>query len=252
MVASSTKKDRILTIIGIVLCVILIPILVVNVILIIKSYTDTESVPSIGGVTPLVILTDSMTPIINSGDLVFCRDIEPEQVRVNDIIAFFDPESTHNAVVVHRVKEIIYQDGQLFFKTKGDANIIADRLDVPAENLVGIYESRIGWLGNVVIFMQTTWGIILCIGVPLLLLIGFDVLRNRKLSKESQSETERLKAELEALKSGSKDEDQDQTQEEAPAQEEAAGQEEVVSQDIASDDMEGGFDGDGDAGDGDG
>lgn len=61
-------RQKIFNIAGIVLCVILIPILILNLTLIIKSYTNKDKVPSIGGYMPLIVLTDSMYPEIKSGD----------------------------------------------------------------------------------------------------------------------------------------------------------------------------------------
>lgn len=45
---------RILTVIGAVLCVILIPILIINCTLIVKSYTNKDQVPSVGGIFPMI------------------------------------------------------------------------------------------------------------------------------------------------------------------------------------------------------
>ena len=73
-------KQKLLTILGTVLCVILLPILIINLTLIVKSYTNTEEVPSIGGHFPMIVLTDSMYPVIHSGDLIICRTQEPEEV----------------------------------------------------------------------------------------------------------------------------------------------------------------------------
>lgn len=43
---------RILTVVGAILCVILIPILIINCTLILKSYTNKDQVPSVGGHFP--------------------------------------------------------------------------------------------------------------------------------------------------------------------------------------------------------
>ena len=58
---------------GIVLSGILIFILSMNCILIFKSLTNMEKVPGIGGIIPMIVLTDSMYPQIQSGDLIVCR-----------------------------------------------------------------------------------------------------------------------------------------------------------------------------------
>ena len=70
------KKQKILNIVGIVICVMLIPILIFNSILIIKSVVNEDKVPGVLGYTPLIVLTDSMYPDIKSGDIIICKDID--------------------------------------------------------------------------------------------------------------------------------------------------------------------------------
>lgn len=198
--SSGKVRHRIFTILGAVLCVILVPILILNVTLIIKSYVDKDSVPSFGGYLPLIVLTDSMYPEIKSGDLIICHTADAEDIEVDDVISFFDPEGNGTSVVTHRVKEILHEDGTLSFRTKGDNNNTEDKMAVPAENLVGVYKNRIPGAGNVAMFMQTTPGLIVCVVVPLILLIAYDVIRRRIYEKGKKQDTDALLAELEALK----------------------------------------------------
>ena len=193
-------KQRIMTIVGTILCVILLPILIINVTLIVKSYVNADEVPTLGGYCPMIVLTDSMFPEIEKGDLIICREIDADKVKVGDIISFFDPASSKSSVVTHRVLEVINEGGKLSFKTKGDYNNTEDRLPVPAENLVGIYKSRIADAGNVAMFMQSTPGLILCVICPAALLVGYDVLRRKKYEKAQKQDTDALLAELEALR----------------------------------------------------
>ena len=193
-------KQKLLTIIGTILCIILLPILIINVTLIAKSYINTEEVPSLGGVFPMIVLTDSMYPEISAGDLIICNTAEPEEIQVNDVISFFDPMGSGTSVVTHRVLEIVQEDGQLSYRTKGDNNNAEDQVLVPQDNVVGIYRSRIPGLGNVAMFMQTTPGLILCVVCPVLLMVGFDMLRRKKYEKAKQQDTDALLAELEALR----------------------------------------------------
>ena len=197
---TSDPKQKILTIIGTVLCIILLPILIINLTLIAKSYINEDEIPSLGGVFPLIVLTDSMLPEISSGDLIICNTLEPEEVRVDDVISFFDPMGSGTSVVTHRVLEIVEKDGELSFRTKGDNNNAEDQVLVPQKNLVGIYRSRIPALGNVAMFMQTMPGLILCVVCPVLLMVGYDMLRRNKYEKAKQQDTDALLAELEALR----------------------------------------------------
>lgn len=123
----SENKKKALTLLGAALCVILIPILVINLTLIIKSYTNTEEVPTLGGYCPLIVLTGSMEPEISSGDMIICHTIEPSEVKTGDVISFFDPEGNGLSVVTHRVVEIVQENGSLSFRTKGDANNVEDK-----------------------------------------------------------------------------------------------------------------------------
>lgn len=197
----AAKRDKVFTIIGIVLCVILIPMLIINVTMIIKSYTNKDEVPGFFGMTPLIVLTDSMANTIYSGDLIICFDIDPEDVVEEDIISFFDPASNSGAVVTHRVVDIIEnEDGTRSFITKGDNNNTEDKKPVPEENLVGKYKTRIAGMGNVAMFMQSTAGLILCVFVPLILLVGYDIIRRRFHEQNKQQNIDELMAELEALR----------------------------------------------------
>ena len=190
-----------LTVIGTILCIILIPILLINVTLIAKSYINREEVPDVGGMLPLIVLTDSMYPVIESGDLIICHTEEPENIQSGDVIAFFDPAGNGTTIVTHRVLEVTEQAGQIAWRTKGDNNNTEDRLLVPADKLVAVYEgTRIPGAGNVALFMQTTPGLIICVVCPILLLVGYDMIRRRLYEKSSKKDTDALLQELEELR----------------------------------------------------
>lgn len=195
-----STTHKVLTVVGIILCVILVPILIINLTLITKSFTNKNEVPDFGGKLPLIVLTDSMLPEISSGDLIICSTVKAEDVKVEDVISFFDPAGNGTSIVTHRVIEIIEEDGKLLFRTKGDNNNTEDKDLVPADKLVGIYEFRIAGAGNVAMFMQSTAGLIICVVLPIVLLVGYDVIRRRIYEKNKQSDTDALMRELEALR----------------------------------------------------
>ncbi len=198
--APTSAGHKIGSVIGTILCVLLVPVLIVNITLIIRSFTSPDEVPSIGNYLPLIVLTDSMYPKIESGDLIICRVAEPEDVAVGDVIAFFDPAGNGSSIVTHRVTEVTEENGSIAWKTQGDANNTADSMPVPAENLVGVYRSRIPGAGSVAMFMQTTKGLILCVVCPLVLLVGYDIVRRRLYEKSHKQDTDALLAELEELR----------------------------------------------------
>ena len=255
-----SKGSKVTFIIGIVLCVILVPILIINCTLIINGFV-TDRPPSIFGYTPLVVLTDSMDPLIAEGDVIFAKDINPDDIKVGDVISFFDPASPDDAVLTHRVIAIeTDEEGNRSAITAGDNNakndynrdkalakdteegskeklnlekarIVEDEKkpgyeyvvygggkdaegnDIPflhkdskpvaltEEEIIGIYSySSVPAVGKVVMFMQGTWGWIICIAVPLLAFLAYELITRKKKDKSKEKDMDALLAELEALK----------------------------------------------------
>ena len=64
---------RILTVIGIVICGFILPILVLNLILLAKSIFAPGEVPRFLGLSPMIVVTNSMDPTISAGDMVIVR-----------------------------------------------------------------------------------------------------------------------------------------------------------------------------------
>ena len=194
-------KQKIFTIVGIALCVILIPILIINCTLLIKSLVNKDKVPDIGGKTPLIVLTESMEPAIKAGDLIICEDVEAGDIKVGDVISFFDPAASGTAVVTHRVNSIETKNGKLYFRTQGDHNNVEDRISVCEDDLVGKWTgTRLWGIGRIAMFMQSAVGLIICIGLPLVVLVAYELLRYKKANQKKQNDVNVLMAELEALK----------------------------------------------------
>ena len=188
----------IMVVVGIVLCVILTPILIINVTLIVKGIINEERVPSFAGYSPLIVLSDSMEPTIYSGDLIIVKTIDPREVEVGDVISFKEDE----AVITHRIVAIeTTPSGQLQFTTKGDVNSTEDIKKVSQEDLVGEYIARIPGVGTVAMFLQTPTGLIIFVAVPLALFIIYDILSRRNRSKKEKQLTDELMQEIERLKS---------------------------------------------------
>ena len=195
------SPNKLLTVIGLVLCVIFGFMLICNIVIIVKGTLAPERPPSVLGTTPMVVLSGSMSgdapDHIEVGDLIFVGKAEPEELKVGDIITFMQGST----VVTHRIIEISTDEGgKLQFLTKGDANNTADTNPVSQDDLVGIYRARIPKVGDLAMFMQTPLGMILFIGVPLLAFLAYDIIRRQKHAAKDQKRTEELEAELARLR----------------------------------------------------
>lgn len=188
-------------IVGIVLCVVLIPILLFNCILIVKGMVHPDEVPSIGNYTPLIVLTESMDPQIKAGDLILCKKTDkPQELKEGDIISFFDPESKMgDSVVTHQIIAIVHDDktGEMMFRTKGINNDVEDLASVPLQNVIGVYTgTRFPVVGSVVMFAQSPVGLIVCIGVPVAAFVLYGVLKRRQTESLKDQEIQQLRAQL--------------------------------------------------------
>lgn len=197
----SNTSQKVLTVVGAVLCVIFGFMLICNIVIVIKGNVSPDRPPSVLGVTPMVVLSGSMSgdapDHIEAGDLIFAKPVQPEALKIGDIITYMEGKTA----VTHRIIGInVGEDGKLLFDTKGDANNTADTDPVHQDNLVGIYTGRIPMVGDLAIFMQTPLGMIIFIGVPLVAFVGYDMIRRQKHAAKDQAKTAELEAELERLR----------------------------------------------------
>lgn len=204
------KKPTLSGIVGVVLCIIFIPIIIMNLTLIINSYITPDELPGVFGIKPAIVLSGSMEPTIRTGDLIFIHNTDTQGLKEGDVICYL----TSGSAVTHRIAGITRgDDGRPRYVTRGDANNAEDRLPVTPEQVQGIWKGgRIGGLGNFILFMQTTTGMIIFIVCPLLLFFVWDIWRRHRLDKAEADRTAQLEAELAALKSGTGGEKQDSTQ----------------------------------------
>lgn len=199
------KNAKVLTIVSAVICVILSLILLSNLIIIIKGALNPKRPPSAFGVTSMIVLSGSMSgdapDHIEVGDLILTKSVDPQTLKVGDVITYMEEGTT---AVTHRIIGI-NEDGS--FKTKGDANNAEDREPVLHENIVGKFVFRIPKLGDIAMFAQTPFGMMVFIGIPLLAYILLDIAarskqnkRKKKAEEKAKEESDKLKEEVERLK----------------------------------------------------
>ena len=196
---------RIVTAVSLVLCVLLGLLLVCNLTIIIKGTLNPAEPPSVLGITPLVVLSGSMSGDqeghIEVGDLVFVRRVDPRELEVGDVIAYTSGETT----VTHRITAVETQDQQLQFTTKGDANNAEDAEVVTEEQVLGICRFRIPKVGDFALFLRQPLGMLLFAGVPLLAFIIYDILRRQAYAQRQGKRTRELEEELTRLRQSGAD-----------------------------------------------
>lgn len=125
-------------------------------------------VPRLIGAVPLTVLTGSMQPTLDPGDLVVAQPTDPDELRVGDIVTV-QPVSGDPTLVTHRVTRLyVAGDGSVNgLVTQGDANNAPDDQIVP-DQVMGRVVYSVPLVGHVT---HGTWGpyVATAIGVALVL-----------------------------------------------------------------------------------
>lgn len=100
----------------------------------------------VSGVFPHYMIgvgSQSMSPTINKGDAIILRKVnEKTNLAEGDIIAFQSNERT----VIHRIQDVMKQNGQTFYITKGDANKGVDTNMVSRKQIRGVVKMKIPYV----------------------------------------------------------------------------------------------------------
>ena len=146
----------------------------------------------VAGLQVFNVVSGSMEPEYSVGDLIYVKTVDPDSVKVNDVITFVLNEDL--VVATHRVVAIDQE--QRLFTTQGDMNETVDAAPVHFNNLIGVPVFRIPLLGYVSDFIQHPPGTYIAIGgVGILVLAVFlpDLIKKKK--PETNQETPENKEE---------------------------------------------------------
>lgn len=149
-------RSKLLRILSSFFTAVLALLLAANVYVIAARAVTGERQPTVFGFSAAVVVTGSMSPTIDAGDLVVCR--RAADYAVGDVIMFRSGVS----LVTHRIAAVT-ADG---FTTRGDANNVADADPVPLGAIVGKVVFTVPHLGIFIEKIRTP------LGMTLLVLIG--------------------------------------------------------------------------------
>jgi len=108
------------------------------------------------GFRSATVMSGSMTPTLNVGDIVIERPIEPAAARIGDVITFTDPED-ENRLLTHRVRSIKVKGDEFTFTTKGDANNTEEKWHIAAGGTIGRANMSIPKVGYLVGSHRAPW-----------------------------------------------------------------------------------------------
>ena len=95
---------------------------------------------SIAGYQVLRVLTSSMEPAIAENTCIIIKEYPVEQLKVGDIITFTsDDPQIQGYYNTHRIHEIVEENGETLYITKGDAGSAIDAYPVHQDQVAGIF-----------------------------------------------------------------------------------------------------------------
>jgi len=141
------------------------------------------------------VVSQSMTPKYDIGDVLISKEVEPSKIKEGDVISYLGTYGDFaDKVITHRVVGIQKNaEGKYFFRAKGDANLVEDPI-ISEDNLYGVVVYKSFILSLVYKIVGTKVGFYLFIILPILFIIGSEMIttllekeeerRNKSKSKE--------------------------------------------------------------------
>ena len=134
------------------------------------------TVPLALGMHTYIVRSGSMSPAIDTGDLVISKQISPTDAGIGDIVMFKDPGDGER-LTSHRVRAVHRRGGRSYFVTRGDANNGFERWNVANDGTIGEIVYRIPKAGYAVAGIGSWPGRIGLVVIPALALLAFGLIR---------------------------------------------------------------------------
>jgi signal peptidase len=97
----------------------------------------------------VAVASGSMEPNISRGDVVIIDQVyELKDLERGQILVY----KYKNVIVVHRIDKIINKNNKYYFYTKGDANLSVDNYVIKEEDIIGIVNTKVSYIG-----LPTVW-----------------------------------------------------------------------------------------------
>lgn len=123
------------------------------------------------------VVTGSMEPRYNVGDVLIAKEKKREDIKVGDTISYLGTIGQFSGkVITHEVVNITKdENGKYLFHTKGIANLVEDPV-VSEEQLYGVVIFKCVILSFIYKVIGTTAGMFVFVVLPILYIIGSEII----------------------------------------------------------------------------
>ena len=135
----------------------------------------------IAGFKIYTVISGSMIPVYEIGDIIIVRNVVPEELKVDDDIVYQGEKgSLKNKIITHRIISIDKNEDESYkIITKGVANLGQD----PAINQTQIYGKVIGKISIVSFILKVLLNGYIFILIPIIILVKINIKKIKNMSK---------------------------------------------------------------------
>ncbi len=150
--------------------------IVILIVLVIFIQRVSNNKATLGGYSIFTIISSSMVPEYNVGDMVVAKVKDFEDINIGDDVVYYGTEADFkDKIVTHRVISKTNVDGKYIFETKGIANEIADpKIDESQIKGVVIFKGVI--ISAISKLVNNMYGFYFLLFIPLAVLIFLEIL----------------------------------------------------------------------------
>ena len=143
---------------------------------------------SIFGYTFLQVLSDSMSPEFERGDVIVAQSYNGETLSVGDVVVFVAPSGANQGkTVTHRIVEVLNYGENVKYRTKGDAAQFADSWELSAQDIKAVYIKVMPFITQASEFAGSSTGKGVMIALPLVFLVAVFAVDSFAASKLRES-----------------------------------------------------------------
>ena len=143
---------------------------------------------AIGGIRIFTVISESMAPVYELGDILVSKKTEPAEIQVGDHVTYLgSAQDLKGLVITHEVIEKRAENGKYYFVTKGTANEIADP-EISEDNLYGkvIYKTIIfSFLGGLMTNTMIYYALFIVVGVA----VSYQIIRGFIIKDDDDEES---------------------------------------------------------------
>lgn len=159
-------------------------IIIVISIIFIQRISDNKL--TLGGYSIYTIITESMVPKYNIGDMVIAKKTSPTELKENDDIVYLGKESDFaGKIVTHQIIKIDNKAGKTYFHTKGIANDLEDPL-IESDQILGKVVMKSTILSFISKIVNNPYGFYFVIFVPFAILLVMEIIDFIEEKKEQK------------------------------------------------------------------